>query len=103
MAPANVLVTGGAGFVGAYVVRDLLRAGSMPIVFDAATAPDTLDSVLEPDEREGLAIERGDVTDSWRLLRLCERHHVGRIVHLASPLTKTVRDSPRAGLDVMVG
>jgi UDP-glucose 4-epimerase len=98
-----ILVTGGAGFVGSYVVRDLLRAGARPIVLDSVTSPDTLDRVVPDDERDGLAIEQGDVTDGWGLMRLCERHRVERIVHLASPLTKAVRESPRAQLEAMCG
>jgi UDP-glucose 4-epimerase len=98
-----VLVTGGAGFVGSYVVRDLLRVGARPVILDSVIAPDTLARVVPDDEREGLAIEQGDVTDGWGLMRLCERDRVERIVHLASPLTKAVRESPRARLEAMCG
>jgi nucleoside-diphosphate-sugar epimerase len=100
---AHVLVTGGAGFLGSYVVRDLLRAGEEVIVLDSIVTLNALDSVLEPHHRERLSIEQGDVTDGWRLLRLCERHGVDRIVHLASPLTAAIRESPSTGLAAMCG
>ena len=96
MTARAVLVTGGAGFVGSYVVRDLLRAGALPIVLDRVTAADTLARVVADDEREGLVVEQGDVTDGWGLMRICERHSVERIVHLASPLTGAIGESPRA-------
>jgi UDP-glucose 4-epimerase len=96
-----VLVTGGAGFVGAYVVRDLLAIEAEVVILDNTISSNAIDSVLDEESREGLRIELGDVTDPWRLLRLCERHEVDRIVHLASPLTTAIRASPAAGLSAM--
>jgi nucleoside-diphosphate-sugar epimerase len=98
-APA-VLVTGGAGFVGSYVVRDLLREGARVVLVDNAPTHNVFDSVLGEADRGDLRIEEGDVTDAWRLLRICERHGVDRVVHLASPLTSAIRASPVAGLSV---
>ena len=46
MAAPKVLVTGGAGFVGSYVVRDLLRAGAHPVVLDSAIGLDPLALVV---------------------------------------------------------
>jgi UDP-glucose 4-epimerase len=103
MTAQTVLVTGGAGFVGSYVVRDLLRAGARPVVFDSVIGLSTLASVVPAEDRAGLMMEQGDVTDEWKLLRLCQRHEVERIVHLASPLTRSVRESPKAGLAAMCG
>src|SRR5262245_44168998 len=103
MTGRTVLVTGGAGFVGSYVVRDLLRAGARPIVLDTVTAPETLARVASDADREGVVVERGEVTDGWALMRVCERRGVEQIVHLASPLTQAIRESPRAGIDAMCG
>lgn len=98
MTGASVLVTGGAGFVGSYVVRDLLRSGADVVVLDSIVVGNAMESVLDRDGQERLTIEAGDVTDAWRLLRLCERHDVDRVVHLASPLTNAIRESPVSGL-----
>jgi UDP-glucose 4-epimerase len=100
---AHILVTGGAGFVGSYVVRDLIEAGQEVIAFDSTVTLNALDSVLDERGRARLHIEQGDVTDGWRLLRLCERYAVDRIVHLASPLTAVIRESPGPGLAAMCG
>jgi nucleoside-diphosphate-sugar epimerase len=99
----RVLVTGGAGFLGSYVVRDLLRAGENVVIFDSTVGSNVLDSVLDFDERQSVVIEQGDISDGWLLLRLCERHAVDRVVHLASPLTNAIRQSPGAGLAAMCG
>ena len=100
---SHVLVTGGAGFVGSYVIRDLLRAEQEVIVYDSTVTLNSLDSVLDEGDRARLRIEQGDVTDGWRLLRLCERNSVDRIIHLASPLTNAIRESPGPGLASMCG
>jgi len=95
----SVLVTGGAGFVGAYVVRDLLRAKERVLVYDIAPKGNALDLVLRDGARtDSLRVESGSVTDSWRLQRLCEDEKVDRIVHLASPLTQDVLLDPIGGI-----
>jgi nucleoside-diphosphate-sugar epimerase len=99
----TVLVTGGAGFVGSYVVRDLLAARTNPVVFDTTLEPNALASVLPDADRKSLTFEQGDVTDAWTLLRACERHDVDRIVHLASPLTRSMRERPATGIAAMCG
>jgi nucleoside-diphosphate-sugar epimerase len=97
----TVVVTGGAGFLGAYVVRDLLAAGREVVVLDDTLVANALERVLGPRERPGLRLERGDVGDGSRLVRLCERYDADRIVHLASPLTNVIQQSPGPGLAAM--
>jgi nucleoside-diphosphate-sugar epimerase len=97
-----VLVTGGAGFVGAHVARDLLVRGERVVIYDAAPNGNALDGVLAAAALDGrderLVVVRGAITDAWRLLRLCEEQAVGRIVHLASPLTQDVTADPPSGM-----
>jgi nucleoside-diphosphate-sugar epimerase len=99
----QVLVTGGAGFLGSYVVRDLLRAGEAVVAYDTSIATNVLDHVVPDDARDALTLVQGEVTDGWALLRICERESVDRIVHLAAPLTDWVRSNPPAGLMAMCG
>jgi UDP-glucose 4-epimerase len=99
----QVLVTGGAGFLGSYVVRDLLRAGEPVVAYDTSIATNVLDHVVSDDARDALTLVQGEVTDGWALLRICEREAVDRIVHLAAPLTDWVRSNPPAGMMAMCG
>jgi UDP-glucose 4-epimerase len=92
-----VLVTGGAGFIGAYVTRALLAAGRRVLVYDLQPKGNVLDLLL-PQGGDGLAVETGEITDGWRLLELCRRHRVGAMVHLAAPLTKDTEANPLAGI-----
>lgn len=101
----TVLVTGGAGFIGAYVVRDLLAADRRVIIFDRAPADNALDLVIPgAADLAPVAVASGDICDRALLVDLCRRHDVDHIVHLASPLTKDVDEQPTAGIrDICVG
>jgi nucleoside-diphosphate-sugar epimerase len=92
-----VIVTGGAGFVGAYATRALLAAGHRVLVYDLQPKGNVLDLLL-PEGADGLAVETVEITDGWLLLDLCLRHGIGAAVHLASPLTKDVAANPPLGI-----
>jgi UDP-glucose 4-epimerase len=100
---SKVLVTGGAGFVGAYVTRDLLAAGEEVVVYDVSIASNVLDRVVPADARDRLTLVEGELTDGWGLLAVCQRQAVDRMVHLASPLTQWVRSNPAAGVAAICG
>lgn len=95
----TVLVTGGAGFIGSYVVRDLLAARERVLAYDLLPVGNALPGILGSLPRDGnLQLARGTVVDGWQLRHLCAEHRVDRIVHLASPLTQDVTDNPLGGV-----
>jgi nucleoside-diphosphate-sugar epimerase len=79
-----VLVTGGAGFVGAAVVRRLAARGDAVIVLDnlQAGTPGNLAGL-----GANVSLVTADATDLASLLALVKRHKVGRIVHAAAIAT----------------
>jgi len=93
-----VLVTGGAGFVGAYLVRDLLARGDSVVVYDEHPANNVLASVLPGRTQNAARVVEGSTLDIRAMAELCEKHEVDRIVHLASPLTQAINDDPPAGI-----
>ena len=78
---ARVLVTGGAGWLGAAVVRRLAARGDQVLVLDnfQAGAPANLEG-LGPTVR----LIPGDITDLSGLLLVIKEHRVQRIVHAAA-------------------
>jgi UDP-arabinose 4-epimerase len=73
----NVLVTGGAGFVGSHVCKALSRHGFMPVVFD------NLSHGHDDSVRWG-PLERGDILDRARLDEVIAIHKPAAIMHFAA-------------------
>lgn len=95
----TVLVTGGTGFIGAFVAQDLVEHGHDVVAFDVSTDPERLETL---GVAEDVDVVRGDVTDATDLFRACREYDVDRVVHLAALLTNTAADDPRAALEVNV-
>jgi dTDP-glucose 4,6-dehydratase len=84
--PRNLLVTGGAGFIGANFVRHWLAKGreGRVVVFDALTYAGNIANLagLETDPRYGFV--RGDICDETTVRALLEQHQIDTIVHFAA-------------------
>ncbi len=84
--PRNVLITGGAGFIGANFVRHWLakpQEGRV-VVFDALTYAGNLENLegLERDAR--YAFVRGDICDEGAVRALLEQFSIDTVVHFAA-------------------
>jgi UDP-glucose 4-epimerase len=79
------LITGGAGFIGSHVVRDLVRGGESVIVYDVFPRRDTLELTLNRDEIDkSVKLIQGDVTDYAHLIKTLKENNVDTIIHLAA-------------------
>lgn len=79
-----ILLTGGAGFIGANFVRHLLKQGETVVVLDSLSYAGNLDS-LEPLLSDGQCIfRRGDIGDSAEVKSLLEEFRPTRVVNLAA-------------------
>ncbi len=76
----NVLVTGGAGYIGGHMVLALLDAGHKPIVFD------NLSTGFRWSVPEGVPLVVGDVGDFELVLRTLQTHRIDAIAHFAAKL-----------------
>ncbi|EMA05071.1 Nucleoside-diphosphate-sugar epimerase [Haloarcula vallismortis] len=99
MTDTTVLVTGGTGFLGSYVVEDLIEHGHDVVAYDLSTDDHILSELGVADD---VTIRRGDVSEATDVIRAVKETGTTHIVHLAALLTNTARDNPRAGLDVNI-
>ncbi|NPV70669.1 MAG: UDP-glucose 4-epimerase GalE [Firmicutes bacterium] len=98
-----VLVTGGAGYVGSHVVRELLRAGRRVVVYDnLSTGHRSLVEAQPPGIEVFIA---GDVRDADLLSRVMQDYGVTAVVHLAasSLVGESMRNPSPAFENNMVG
>jgi UDP-glucose 4-epimerase len=98
----NVLITGGAGFVGSWAARRLLSAGRNVIVYDQAPPDDALGLAPCSDDLARLTVVAGRMSDRNRLRQTCVENGVTHVVHLASPLTSDCSDDPTVLVQGMV-
>jgi UDP-glucose 4-epimerase len=72
------LITGGAGYIGSHVVRELTNAGERVVVLD------DLSSGRAARLPAGVPLEHGDVRDRDLLDRVMRGHGVDGVVHIAA-------------------
>ncbi len=97
----SYFITGGTGFLGCYVVRDLLAAGQRVTAFDLHPDPKTLELVVGPGTSREVSVVRGDITDRAQLFAAVEQERPEVIVHLASPLPPEAEREAAATLRAM--
>jgi UDP-glucose 4-epimerase len=73
--PLNVLITGGAGYIGRFCVRDLMAAGHGVVILDRRELPAPADGALSI---------TGDIADTALVGRLLAEHRVEVVLHLAA-------------------
>ena len=78
-----VLVTGGTGFIGTYVVKALLESGRRVVAFDVRGLSAESRFVLG-DLAGQVHVEEGSVDDWVRLLHVVKEHRPVDVVHLAT-------------------
>lgn len=98
---ATFLVTGGSGFIGTWVLKDLLSRGHSVVVYDVADGGERWERLLGA-EREHIAFVEGDILDAGKLNRVLDEWHVTHIIHLAAWLTPQCHADPYRGCEINV-
>ncbi|WP_162659318.1 NAD-dependent epimerase/dehydratase family protein [Tuwongella immobilis] len=98
----RVLLTGGYGFIGAWIIRKLLAQNADVFVFDLKEDPRRLRLILPESEVQKVTFVQGDVTDLPALQRAIATHQISHIIHLAGLQVPTCRANPILGAQVNV-
>jgi UDP-glucose 4-epimerase len=94
----NILVTGGLGVNGAWVIRELFERGHRPVVYESR-----LDTSLVSDLKDRLDIVTGDILDLPTVIRTIAEYQVTCVVHLAALMPGQARANPMMGFKINAG
>lgn len=84
--PRNILVTGGAGFIGANFIRYLLAHDPSVTIFnlDALTYAGSLKNLEQLPHPERHTFIQGDICDAHLVSDILQRHEIDTIIHFAA-------------------
>jgi nucleoside-diphosphate-sugar epimerase len=98
----RVLLTGGYGCIGSWIIYNLLERGDQVWVYDLKEDLSRVSLIL-PENRLGqVQYVRGDVTDLVALREVVTRHQITHLIHLAGLQVPTCRADPMLGARVNV-
>jgi UDP-glucose 4-epimerase len=74
----NILVTGGAGYVGSVCAAELVKQGHCVVAYDNLSAGHRQAVVGH------VQLVRGDIADREKLNRVCKKHQIQAVMHFAA-------------------
>ena len=82
----NILITGGAGFIGSHVVRQFVAKYSNYTIYnlDALTYAGNLENLIDIEKASNYNFVKGDITDEVFIADLFQKHQFDGVIHLAA-------------------
>lgn len=96
------LVTGAKGFIGAWIVKNLVERGHSPVVFDVDAKAHRLEALLTPDQMAQVRFVQGDVTSFEEVDRCIAENGITHPIHMAALQVPFCAADPLAGARVNV-
>jgi nucleoside-diphosphate-sugar epimerase len=94
-----ILITGGAGYIGRWLARELTSQGLETVAFDRV-APDPASTLPLPPE---VTFVEGDVTDREAVIATALSRPFSAVIHLAGIVTMGCERDPDLGMRVNLG
>ena len=96
MAKRNILITGGAGFIGSHVVRLFVKKypGYHIVNLDKLTYAGNLANLKDIEAEPNYTFVKADICDYERMVELFREHKIDGVVHLAaeSHVDRSIKD-----------
>ena len=82
----NILITGGAGFIGSHVVRRFVNKYENYHIYnvDALTYAGNLENLIDIEKKENYTFLKGDITDEIFINKIFKKYRFEQIIHLAA-------------------
>jgi dTDP-glucose 4,6-dehydratase len=82
----NILITGGAGFIGSHVVRRFVKKYPDHLIVNAdkLTYAGNLENLSDIDSRENYIFEKVDIVNKPQVLELFKKYDFDGVIHLAA-------------------
>ena len=95
-AKRNILITGGAGFIGSHLVRLFVKKypDYRIINLDLLTYAGNLENLKDVEGEPNYTFERGDICDYERMVELFREYDIDGVIHLAaeSHVDRSIKD-----------
>jgi nucleoside-diphosphate-sugar epimerase len=98
----RALLTGGYGFIGSWIIRNLLDRDEPVWVYDLREDTRRLRLILPQERLADVTFAPGDVTDLHTLRRAVDDNGITHVIHLAGLQVPTCRADPMLGARVNV-
>ncbi|HEV2233278.1 MAG TPA: NAD(P)-dependent oxidoreductase [Terriglobia bacterium] len=105
ISPTNTrrfLITGAKGFIGAWIVKNLVARGDRPWIFDLDRESHRLRALLSEEQMGAISFVLGDVTHFEELDRAVAEHGITHLIHLAAVQVPACAANPRLGAQINV-
>jgi nucleoside-diphosphate-sugar epimerase len=96
------LITGAKGFIGSWIVKELIDRGDRPYVFDIDKESARLAALLTPDQLASIELLQGDITQFKDVDRAIADHGITHVLHLAGMQVPFCAADPAHGAMVNV-
>ena len=82
----KILITGGAGFIGSHLIREMVLKYPKYSIFnlDALTYAGNLENLKDVEKASNYTFIKGDIVDANFITSLFEKHRFDAVVHLAA-------------------
>lgn len=110
---ANILITGGAGFIGSYIAKKLIEGGDHPVIFDSfvrySFSPDKKGGIVVPEKKaekrlEGIkdkiTVIKAELNLPEQFSKALDDYRPSAVIHLAGiPLANVANVAPELAID----